>query len=79
MLPLDGLDYYASWQFLTQKDDFMRRLLALYCFLATCVPASAHEYVTFDEMGAAFGWDLANTKHDVNAGRHSFHADFSVR
>jgi cyclase len=78
MLPLDGLDYYASWQFLTQKDDFMRRLLALYCFLATCVPASAHEYVTFDEMGAAFGWDLANTEIRVETVAPVIHVMFGV-
>ena len=78
MLPLDSLDYYASRQFLTQKDDFMRRLLALYCILATCVPASTHEYVTFDEMGAAFGWDLANTKIRVATVAPGIHVMFGV-
>ncbi len=39
----------------------MKRSLAAVSLLISGMGAQAHEHMTFDELGAAFGWDLDNT------------------
>lgn len=51
----------------------MRRLLLLSALLAVSLTARAHEYMSFEELGAAFGWDFDSAEvraEEVGDGLH---------
>lgn len=56
----------------------MKRLLTGIGFLALGLPAQSHEYMTLDELGTAFGWDLANTQITTEAVAPGIHVFFGV-
>ena len=56
----------------------MKRLLTGIGFLALGFPAQSHEYMTLDELGTAFGWDLANTQITSEAVAPGIHVLFGV-
>jgi len=40
----------------------MKRILTAISILSIGLPVQAHEYMSLEELGAAFGWDLANAE-----------------
>lgn len=56
----------------------MKRILTAMgvCLLAT--PAMAHEYLTFEELGEAFGWDFENTQISSQTVAPGIHVLFGV-
>ena len=56
----------------------MFRYLAVVTALSAFMEASAHEYVTFDEMTSAFGMDIANTNIATETVAPGLHVLFGV-
>jgi glyoxylase-like metal-dependent hydrolase (beta-lactamase superfamily II) len=56
----------------------MKRYLAVVATLATLLEASAHEYLTFDEMTSAFGMDVVNTDITTETVAPGLHVLFGV-
>ena len=56
----------------------MRRTFSAIAILGLALPAVAHEYVTFEELGEAFGWDLQNTQIKSETVAPGIHVLFGV-
>jgi len=56
----------------------MKRILISTGILGLAMPALAHEYLTLDELGAAFGWDLEHTEIRTQTVAPGIHVLFGV-
>jgi len=56
----------------------MKRTLMMMSTLMLALPATAHEFVTFEELGEAFGWDLENTQISSQTVAPGIHVLFGV-
>jgi glyoxylase-like metal-dependent hydrolase (beta-lactamase superfamily II) len=56
----------------------MKRTLTAIALLGLALPAVSHEYVTFEELGEAFGWDLENTQIKSETVAPGIHVLFGV-
>jgi len=56
----------------------MNRILIATSILTLGAPAQAHEYMNLEELGAAFGWDLANAEITTETVAPGIHVLFGV-
>jgi cyclase len=61
-----------------KEDEAMKRILTALGIIMLAVPAVAHEYLTFEELGEAFGWDLENTQIKSQTVAPGIHVLFGV-
>jgi glyoxylase-like metal-dependent hydrolase (beta-lactamase superfamily II) len=59
-------------------DKLMKRISAILALLAICLPALAHEYLSFDELTDSFGMDLDNTQIATETVAPGLHVLFGV-
>lgn len=56
----------------------MKRLVAVMCISVMSMPIQGHEYLTLEELGTAFGWDLENAEITSQTVAPGIHVLFGV-
>jgi cyclase len=56
----------------------MKRILTAIGILGLGLPAQAHEYMTLEELGAAFNWDFENAEVTTETVAPGIHVIFGV-
>lgn len=78
MLPPGGSDYYDGSITRENKDDAMKQILAAIGIFGLGLPSQAHEYMTLEELQAAYGMDLENTEITTETVAPGIHVLFGV-